>query len=231
MELKIKTENILIGAWLNDSNKNIILACGLPQYISKHHPIVKMAETARVNLFVPRYIGSWESSGIFSIANCVETIEKTIALVKKGKAIELYNNTKTVWNPEKIYLLGFSFGGISALLNTEKVSKTILLNPFANLDLQQKFNGENIEETFEFLQRAFPNVYKFDSKEIINELKSLNYPDKKEKMIVIRGKEDKTIPKEETEWLVNKYKPEYIEVDGGHSLELNKKNFEQILNN
>ncbi len=228
MELRIKHKKILISVWLNGGDKNILLAGGLPQYVTKYHPLVKMAEEASINLFVPRYMGSWESGGTFSVKNCVKTVEETIRLIRNGKGEELYGNSSVSWNSEKIYLVGFSFGGFPALLNEESVTKTILVNPFVNLILQKKFKGEDIEETLRFLKRAYANMYRFDFAEVIKDLISLKYPEKKDKLVLVRGVNDKTIPKEQIDWISAKYNPIYIEIPGGHSLNFTKELFEKV---
>jgi hypothetical protein len=219
MELRIKHKDTLIGAWLNGDSGNVIISPGLPQYIDKHHSVIKYLSRAGYNIFTPRYIGSWESDGKFSIKNCVETLAQTLELIRLGEGIESYNLAKTSWsNDIPTYLIGFSFGALPVLLLEADVKK-ILVCPFVSAAYHTGNNsGEDIEHTFEFLFRGYPNVYRLDVSEIMMELKRVKYPKECKNLTIVFGVEDSIIPPAEIDFLIEKYTPKIVSLPIGHSL-------------
>ncbi len=229
MELRINNNGILTSVWLNGGDKNLIYASGLPQYVTKHHPIVKLCQNFKVNLFVPRYKGSWESDGDFTIAGSIYSIKETIKMVRGGKTIELYNDSKITWDGQKIFLMGSSFGGIPAIFNKEEVYKTILVNPLINFSLHRELSTVPFEKNLDFLLKAFKNVYRFEKSNLIKELENLEYLGQKNNLVLIRGSKDNVISKGEIEWIKNKFNPDYLEiVDGEHSLKIPDDIFKKV---
>lgn len=223
MELRIKTKGIMISSWINGNKGNIILAPGLPQYIDKYHPLVKQAERLGLNLFVPKYCGTYESDGKFSVKNSIKTIEATVKLVKTGKAKELYANEEIKWNTKNTILMGFSFGALPSILQKKIVEKIVLICPFlfSEFHIGKKCLGEDISKTFQFLERAYTNIYRINSKNLIKELANTKVPVKKEKMIFIFGKDDIVIPEEEKSKIKDYYKNSKIFLkEGGHSVSM-----------
>ena len=66
-EYRVKCQNIIISIFLGGNKGNIIYASGLPQYLDKNHPLVQQALRLGYNLFIPKYPGSYESSGFLNI--------------------------------------------------------------------------------------------------------------------------------------------------------------------
>lgn len=222
MELKIRKKQISISLWLNGENGNIILAPGLPQYIDKYHPFVRQAERLGLNLFVPKYIGTHESGGEFSLKNSVKTINDTIRLVESGNAIELYAKKRVNWKTKKTVLLGFSYGALPSVLASGDVQR-MMICPFLFPDFHVGAGcaGENIVKTLKFLETAYKNIYRINTKYFLRELANLKINSKKERMVFIFGEEDESIPMAE----VNKIKQYYKNSDiafkkGGHSLSI-----------
>src|SRR5689334_11183456 len=106
-EFRVRENNIMIGVWLNGDNGNVVLAPGIPQYLDKYHPLVQQMKRLRYNLFVPRYKGTWESDGEFTINNSRESIECAVELANRGNAVELYANSDIRWDTKKISVIGF----------------------------------------------------------------------------------------------------------------------------
>ena len=211
----------MISAWLNGGDGSIILAPGLPQYIDKYHPLVKQAEKLGVNLFIPKYSGTYESNGEFSLKNSIKTLEQVIKLIKKGTAKELYANKEIKWKTNNINLIGFSFGALPSVLQKIKIKKTILVCPFifSEFHLGRKCLGEDVSKTFSFLERAYTNLYRINSKNLLKELANIKVSCKKERLIFIFGQEDSVIPKEEGHKIKECFPNSKIFFkEGGHSV-------------
>lgn len=220
-ELKIKKSNIIISAWINKGDKCIILAPGLPQYIDKYHPFVKQSIKLGYSLFVPRYIGSYESGGIFTIDNCVKTIEETVGVVRGGLAKELYANSSINWGKNKICVVGFSFGAMPVLLANIQVHKVVVVCPFINIKYHINSSiGENLNHTLQFIKRGYKNLYRVDVKSFINDLKKIKLIKNQKDVVVIAGKKDLSIPKNEIEELCFLYKTKAIYKNTGHNLDI-----------
>lgn len=218
-ELKIKEDGVMIGAWLNGGKRNVVLAPGIPQYLDKYHPFVKQIAGLGYNLFVPRYRGTYESDDPFSTMNSKESLEIALKIAKRGSAIELFENKKVVWDTERTVLVGFSYGALPALLQQEEVDKTVLVCPAVSLRYHTpESGGENIAETFNFLERAYQNVYRFKAVDVIADLTNIALPERKDNLSIVVGRADSSIPSEEIGLLKSMYHPQCFEKEGGHSI-------------
>jgi hypothetical protein len=226
----MKYNGLLLGLWRNNSETCVVLAPGVPEYLTKHHPFVKQLEEHKIDLLVPRYHGTWESDGLFDVNSSTNSVEDAIRFAKSGTGVELFNSTKLNWNYKKIFLVGFSYGAIPALLSCEPVDKTFLICPFVNPIFHKDDIGEDITKTFAFLEKAYPYVYRFDFSKLIMELNNLEYPQEKN-LVVIIGLKDKSIPKSEIDWIVSRYSSRVMEMDAGHTLFLPKDFFEEVAKN
>lgn len=221
----------MVGVYLNGDKGNVVLAGGMPQYLDKYHPFVEQMKRLGYNLFVPRYMGTYESSGEFNTENSIKSIKSAIELAKSGEGVELFGNSKLKWKNERTYLIGFSYGAFPSLLQEREVDKTLLVCPFVSIDYHFSHSqGEDVRKTFEFLERAYPNVYRFEADKVVDDISKYMCPDKKERLFVVVGKEDSSIPQEEIDYLKSKYNPRVIEKEGGHSIRIVDTMLEKILN-
>ena len=223
MEYRLKKDGLIISAYLNGSNSSLVIAPGLPQQITKYHPIVEQARNNNVNLFIPHYPGTYDSDGEFTIVSATKALEQTIELVKSGSANELYSYSKLTWGTDGVFVLGFSFGALPALLQESVVDKTILLCPFVSLDFHldnAPYRTENIIHTLDFISRAYPNTYRFDKQKFIDGLRNVKYPNTKDNLVVVSKSDDTSIPREELDFIKKRYKCDSDELPGGHSLSL-----------
>lgn len=231
IEYRFLNKNILCGVWNGGMNGTVILASGLPQYIDKYHPFLKTVEELGLTLIVPRYMGTWESSGDFSLENCVKTIEETIDFAKIGKSSEMYGNTEIHWNTSNLSVLGFSFGALPTLLANREVDRSVLC-PFVSYDFHYSKDGkgEYVNDTFEYLQRAYPNIYRFSPSQLISDLKSVRLRKITNTIRVGVGNKDNSIPPEEIEFIKSQYQTEIFRFDMGHSLQVGSEQLRQIIN-
>ena len=231
IEYRTKIEDTFLGIWFGGDNGNIVLGCGLPQYIGKYHPIIAQIKRLGYNLFIPRYQGTFESGGDFNTMSSKQSIDNAIRLAQSGKTTELFGNSDITWNNNvPIYLLGYSYGALPALLSEIKVDKTVLICPFVDIKYHvENTTGENLKQTFEFIERAYPNLYRLKADLVINDLASINLPDHKDNLTLVYASEDESIPKEEITNLSDKYSNiKIIEKGGKHSLEMNDELFLEL---
>ncbi len=219
VENRTKIGDLFVSFYLNGSSKNLILANGIPSYVTKHHPLVKFCQENKINLFIPRYYGSFESNGKFSLVNCIKTIEDTTKIVMYGKTIELFGEKEISWGCSEIFVLGFSFGALP-VLNSKLPKKVIkiLNSPFISLELNEENNGPAKEELY-YVERAYPNLFRFKTEDLIKEYGEASYPDSEE-FALIQGKKDDTISKSEIDFILKKYSPRLISFEGGHTISL-----------
>ena len=232
MEYRFKKDGLIISAYLNGSNNSLVIAPGLPQQITKYHPIVEQARKNNVNLFIPHYPGTYDSNGKLTVVSATKALEQTIELVESGSANELYSYSKLTWGTDGIFVLGFSFGALPALLQKNVVNKTILLCPFVSFDFHldnAPYRTENINHTLDFLSRAYPNTYRFNKREFIDRLRRVKYPNTKDNLIVLSKSDDTSIPIEEVDFIKKRYKCDFYELPGGHSLSLNDKTLSKVI--
>lgn len=177
-----------------------------------------------IDVFTIRYTWSRENFWTFSIEQSKENINDAIDFIHWWKGISLFDNKEISLNYQKIFLLGFSFGGLPTIFSKHfsDVQK-ILCCPFVNYKIHLEWWGENLSTTFDFLMKWYTNLYTIDKEKIIKELQTINYnfSDKKSEYIVISGAHDEAIPTNEIEWFMRNYptKKTY-KFEMGHSINL-----------
>lgn len=143
--------------------------------------------------------------------------------------MELFNNKITDWKVAKIYLVGFSFGALPAILSKATADKIILIEPFVNWELHKEHGETDLKHTLAFLRDAYKNVYRIDGDSFFVELNNLAYPKSIAPIVVVKGiKDDKVISKSEIKWLMDKYNASYQEFDGGHTANLPEEIFQEL---
>jgi hypothetical protein len=141
MIFRVNHKGILIEVYKakKDIGKCVIVIPGLP---NQPQNLIYGQELSDKNLtiFQPRYIGSWESSGEFSLKNCLKTLNETIKLVKKQVAIESYNCKKINWKCKEITIIATSFGTSIQLSldNYKDIDKLVSIAPLTNLTKHSK---------------------------------------------------------------------------------------------
>lgn len=229
-EYRIKQQNMIVSVFLGGSKGNIIYASGLPQYLDKNHPLVQQSVKLGYNLFIPKYPGSYESSGFLTIDGCVKALENTQKIVRRGYAKELFSEQKITWDPTKIFILGFSFGGLPALLSkNSNVDKKALVCPFISLSFHDNnTNGESLSSTLDFIKRAYPHVYRFDKDRLLKSIKDVTLPARSENLIIVEAIDDQSISKEEIDFLTTKYHCQVFKKSGSHSINMPDELFKSL---
>lgn len=218
IEYRLKINKELLATFFAGGDKGtVVFASGLPQYVQKQHPFVSQIIEAGYSLCIPKYYGTWESSGEFSVESSTKTLEDTVDFIKKGEAEELFSGDSIKWNTNKIVLMGYSFGALPALqCRSDDIFATLLVCPFVSSLFQN--TGENIDNTLEFVKKAYPNVYNFNTDKFSEALKDPFLPNIKNRLIVVRGTFDKVITDETYSFLSDKYKIQPIVEDIGHTV-------------
>lgn len=114
--------------------------------------------------FLPRYRGSWESGGRFlrispekDIKDVMDGVYRPFRDAMTGKVYRV--------RPREIVLIGSSFGGPAALLNSKdkSVSKVIALSPV--VDWTDPSREERMDMFWKVVRDAFGEAYRFDKKD------------------------------------------------------------------
>lgn len=234
MELRLLEDGLLIGAYLNGSDKNIIWCPGLPQYPTNYHGFIQDLAKLGYNIFVPRYAGTWESDGEFSPLTSAASIEKTIEVVKRGSALDAYGQNDVSWqtNDATLTIIGFSYGALPALVNNNRVARTLLLMPFVTV-IDGDSSADDIKGTLEFVQRGYKNVYRTnltpdDFLGQYQNIYGLTQPSSKN-ITVVRGALDKSISNMQFDWLKQNYAADVQELPVKHTPNLGYETYERLL--
>lgn len=228
IEYRFYHDGVAMSFWKGTNGTTIVFASGLPQYITSYHPFVNTLINMGYSLLVPKYHGTWESDGDFTLANSLQSLNSALDLVSIGGAVELFASVFIEIPNRNVFLMGFSYGGLNTLLVDKSVNKKILLMPFVNLELHGK---ENLEKDLLFVKRAYPNVYKYDVGKMLDDLDNIVYPEKSDNLIVVVGEKDKSITKLEIDWLTKRYQSDIISIENlSHTANLSKEQFDLIFN-
>ena len=139
------------------SRKVIILAKGLPSQPRNEDVMLFLARKGYW-VFLPRYRGSWESTGWFLQHAPSHDIKDVIDQLAKG-FVAIDNSARyKIPNPE-IYLIGNSFGGAAMLLTSAhpKVKKTVVLSPATDWRTLPK---NEWGRRFAYISTAFGGAYR-----------------------------------------------------------------------
>jgi esterase/lipase len=141
---------------------NILKLPGLPSF-PKENNFTRFCQEAGFNVFIPHYLGSWLSDGLFTPENCLKTAKLSIKFIKKQRGIELYNHEEKRWSNRQIILCGSSFGGwvASKLCSISKIKKCALFAPLIDIKNQGKINTEEkLSHTLQFIREVFKNGFR-----------------------------------------------------------------------
>ncbi|MBU1252382.1 MAG: S9 family peptidase [Nanoarchaeota archaeon] len=110
----------------------------------------------------PRYIGSWESYGDFSLENCLKTLIESVKMIRKGEVLEVFNNKKINISCDKISIISSSFGSAIAMSFPE-VDNYVCLCPLLNLKQHSKDESKKEQDLIYlvgFLKRGWENAFR-----------------------------------------------------------------------
>jgi len=196
----------------------------------------------------PRYLGSWESSGSFSIENCLKTVMVSEKIFLKKNAVESYSQKEITWDIKDIYILGSSFAPaiILSILHKLKTKKIICLSPLTDLtkhNSDSKIIEQDLNFLYGFLKRGFGNAFrnfrKIDWDKFVKGRSKANPIEhclkfKDKQIFLLHGDLDKTVSIKRTKEYYNKIKlknkVEFRVYHGiGHGKQLKKTSFKDII--
>lgn len=143
-------------------NRVIILCDGMPAVPSKGRLIEFFAKKGYW-VFHPRYRGTWESGGEFlkksphlDILDLISGLPKGFKSLWDGKTFKV--------KPDKIFVIGSSFGGATAILSSENpgISGIIAISPVVDWNIKSK--EEPLEWFGRIVKSAFGEGYRYSDK-------------------------------------------------------------------
>ncbi len=234
---KIRYGDIIAESYYPKGKNNglaIVFCMGLPSK-SNFEELAKRYVDEGFIFIHPKYIGSWESYGNFSISSCKETIVSIIQGLKERKVKNIFGEEFNL-NIKDIFLLGHSFGGSVALSAGADldIKGIIALSPVLDYSKHVKnshYKEEDLSGLYTFLKLGFENVYRNlkedDWKNLCETggvINPIDYSDKlRNKLILlIHGKNDSSVSSERSKQFFNSLKnknenSQFIETDNDHS--------------
>ena len=126
------------------------------------------------HVFVPRYRGTYQSSGIFLSKNPVDDISFFIENLNEGSAKNMWDLKKENFKINKKIIVTGSFGGAIALGAAAKIggiSHIILQAPVWDFKEHNSAGDEqNLEKITDFVRTAYKNCYRFRFKSLVKKL-------------------------------------------------------------
>src|SRR3989344_2138926 len=149
----------------NRPSKKIIIFCkgmpGLPRFPE----VLKFWAGKGYWVFLPRYLGTWESGGEFLKRSPHEDILDVIDELPKGFC-DLWSGKRYTLNATRytLYIFGGSFGGPAAILCSRdpRVTKAVCFAPV--IDWEAPSKDEPMDKLGAFLPKGFGNAYRFSRK-------------------------------------------------------------------
>ncbi len=245
---RLKSENIAYDLCLPEKSngKTVLYVPGLPGHPRRRTLGEGFANKGFVFIEM-RYIGTWESEGVFTMENCLKSLDEAYLFAKGGSGIELRCGVKKEWSTGNIIFMGSSFGGGVILSSHIKDPLTfILLAPVTYL---KKIKDSAVilpsgdDDIYNLIRKGYANVYRgltkedwmdfMDGKSVINP--EQNFENLRNKRLVfIQGKRDTTINHADTDEFVKKLKAngvnvEFVSVENaGHGSDLEDRSVDAI---
>lgn len=196
----------------------IILAYGMPGTPAhKDSLFVRRAVADGFIVFVPHYIGTFESYGSFDIKNAVQTITKTATFVSRGMSENRLKGSTVNWTARTITLVGWSFGGSIALVagaKSKEVDNIIAVSAPTDYKTHAKtYSEENLDGLSKVMTLIYPNTWRIKCPEIWAEflkgsldLNAIDYVEQLngKAVLLIHGLNDKTVNFRRSESLYEK---------------------------
>ncbi len=145
---------------------NVIILCdGMPS-MPRKQPLVEFLSGKGYWVFYPRWRGAWESGGQFLERSPHEDILDIVGELPRGFQ-ELAFGRRFSCSPEKIFVIGGSFGGAAAILSSldRRITKVIANCPvvdWAILRKEQKKETSNPSYPA-YIRAAFGNGYRLSA--------------------------------------------------------------------
>jgi dipeptidyl aminopeptidase/acylaminoacyl peptidase len=144
------------------TQKLIILCDGMPS-IPRKQSLSEFLAAKGFWVIYPRYRGAWESSGEFLERSPHEDILDIIDDLPRGMEEIAFGRRFRLW-PDKIFIIGGSFGGAAAILASldPRVSRAIANCPVVDwkiLDRSEKVETRK-ENYADYIREAFGNGYR-----------------------------------------------------------------------
>jgi alpha-beta hydrolase superfamily lysophospholipase len=148
------------------TQKLIILCDGMPS-IPRKQPLAQFLAAKGFWVIYPRYRGAWESNGHFletsphqDILDIIDELPKTIEENAFGRRFDLA--------PDKIFVIGGSFGGAAAILASlhPRVDRIVANCPVIDWKiLHESEKAETSNESYvAYIRQAFGNAYRLSQK-------------------------------------------------------------------
>ncbi len=143
----------------------IILCDGMPS-IPRKQPLVEFLSGRGYWVFYPRWRGAWESGGQFLERAPHEDILDIVGELPKGFQ-ELAFGRRFACSPERVFVIGGSFGGAAAILSSldPRITKAIANCPVVDWAiLRQEQKKETSNPSYPaYIRAAFGNGYRLSA--------------------------------------------------------------------
>jgi len=143
--------------------QNVIILCdGMPS-IPRKQPLAEFLAQKGFWVFCPRYRGAWESDGVFLERSPHEDILDVIEELPKGVRESAFGR-KFSFSPDRIFVIGGSFGGAAAILcsrdrRVERVIANCPVVDWAILSKSERCETSN-KNYAAYIREAFGNGYR-----------------------------------------------------------------------
>lgn len=164
MNLKRTNFNGIVAEFLppKKPSNNIAIVCdGLPSLPGRKSDLVKWFSCLGFWTFHIRYKGAWESTGRFLDHDPSEDIFEVIDALPRGFK-SLWDGEEFRVEPDKVVVIGASFGGCAALLASldQRVDKVIALAPV--IDWTKQGSTEPLDWLEHIILDGYPGAFRFD---------------------------------------------------------------------
>ncbi len=162
---RLKSEYVAYDLYLPEKSngKTVLYVPGLPGHPRKRTLGESFASKGFAFIEM-RYIGTWESDGVFTMENCLKSLDEAYSFARGGSGTELRRGVKKVWSSENVIFMGSSFGGGVILSSHIKDPLTfVLLAPVTDIKKIKESavilpSGD--DDIYTLIANGYANVYR-----------------------------------------------------------------------
>ncbi len=141
---------------------------------NSYNRIINLFYGKGYHVFVPRYRGSYQSSGKFLLKNIVDDIIFFVKNLEKGEVKSLSDMKKYNFRLNKKILMANGFGGAIACGAAAKYpifSHLMLISPIWDFSSHNKDGDEeDLQKLSNYVKRAYRNCYRYDFDSIVKKI-------------------------------------------------------------
>jgi pimeloyl-ACP methyl ester carboxylesterase len=171
--LKLRAGPIVYELWYRaaedlSAGKPVLVCChGCPSHPYDHTPARFESYADKYLLAFLHYEGTWESDGVCTLQNAVDSVLQVANHLRSGEGNDLRSGESIRWSIGEVFLIGASFGGSVVLVSAAKdplIKRVVAIAPVVSFEDHDdgSFEEEDLALTWKAISNAWRHLWRVD---------------------------------------------------------------------